>query len=323
MAWEKQILIAGFFFILALFLVSLEVEGAVPQAAPNVSSANINDSDADGNIELYWNSSGDADRYLIFRSNINITNVSQNATRIGNVTGTFFEDNSSNHNQTYFYAIQPVNYTDVADAIVFATNINTTANDTLAPQNTSGITVTGLGSSSIRISWNRTILDNASNIDSNVTYFIFRSTATGINTSNFSQAVANTTDITYTDEELGSATTYFYAVTARDEALNYNDGMSTFNSTLINNSWREFNITGFPPYGNVSGHSVAKDNSTNLLYMFGGYAGSAALYLRDFYVVNLTNRSLHANLTSTSPTESPGARGYGDLAYDPENRSFF
>src|SRR3989344_4042700 len=144
---EKQILAAGVFFLLTLFWISLEAQGAVPQAAPNVSSVNINDSDADGNIELYWNRSGDADRYLIFRSNINISNVSKNVTLIGNVTGTFFEDNSSNHNQTYFYAIQPVNDTDGANVTVFATNVNATANDTFAPKNTSGITVTALSSS--------------------------------------------------------------------------------------------------------------------------------------------------------------------------------
>ncbi len=320
---KKEVVFVFSAVVIAL-LFSIFANADVPQNGPNVSSSNINDSDLDGNVEMFWNTTEQADRYLIYRSSSNISNISHtNVTLLGNTTNTFFEDNTSIHNITYFYAILPYNDSDGGNnTLGFTSNLTTRSNDTyppLPPNFTLSVT-----NQDITISWSAVTKDNASNSDTNITYFIFRNSTQRINTSDVRRSIGNTTGLSFVDENLLSSATYFYFVTSRDDANNNNTGMNSsyVNNTLVNVSWIQHNITSLPAYQNLSGHALVRHNETNLLYMFGGYAGGAiADYIRDFFSINFTNRTLDGNLTNN--TDGPTARGYGDMTFSTSDNSSY
>jgi fibronectin type 3 domain-containing protein len=218
------------FFPLGILVICLVLSffasADVPKNGPNVTNLNINDSDLDGNIELQWNTSAQADRYLIFRSSANISDLSHvNVSKIGNTTRTFFEDNTSIHNVTYFYAIQPMNDTNGKNSTAFTSNLTSRPNDTYVPK-FPVFTLTVLDHENIRLNWEKINQDNASNVETNVTYFIFRNSTFRINASSLASAIFNTTDINFTDTGLNGSTRYRYLVTSRDDAANHNTGIN-------------------------------------------------------------------------------------------------
>lgn len=270
----------------------------------NVSLTSVNDSNKDGNIELNWTddlvelySHNLTITYRILRSTtkINSNNIA-NADLINNVTTNttqFFEDNTTLHDTTYFYAIVTVDSFNRFNDSVFSVVLNATANDTIAPKEATNFNITGSGATAT-FRWYNVTLDTNNNPDeANLRYVIYyKRSNSAVNTSKspinktgwdgVAQNVTTNKSITWSTTTEGTYT-YHFVVTTLDDAGNENLSLTTG----ANGNYGNVSLTYTAPSDNGGGGSG------------GGGGGAAAIV-----VVTTTNLEEKTSFETGFTTES-------------------
>ncbi|MBI2549089.1 PGF-pre-PGF domain-containing protein [Candidatus Woesearchaeota archaeon] len=212
-----------------------------PTTAPALLS--VNDSDADGNIELTWqNDTNESnEQYLILRYTTTINaSTAASATlvkTITNETTTSYEDNTSVHATNYWYALVTKDTAGNYNLSVVSNSLNATTDDTFKPMSPTGLSIVDSGSGVAELAWTAVTRDVNNNTDATgIIYQIWRNT-----TANFSKALANetlayltnTTARSYNDNSVSVNTTYYYIVTAVDDAGNKNLSIGPTNNGSV------------------------------------------------------------------------------------------
>ncbi len=211
---------------------TLTIDTTFPTTCTNITL--IADTDNDGNIEINWSTDSDAGKYGIFRAATNSSSISS-AARLINITGNFFEDNTSLHNTEYWYAVTVIDSAGNENLSIFSNSsnmINAAANDTINPKLPSSITVTN-ASNTATIRWPAVLYDIEGNADfTGLTYEIWYKAPGSINisrnmTANIFQEITNT-DVSANSTEFsipsscGSSCNYMFIVITKDDANNRN-----------------------------------------------------------------------------------------------------
>ncbi|MBN1502265.1 PGF-pre-PGF domain-containing protein, partial [Candidatus Woesearchaeota archaeon] len=223
-----------------------EVYDAPPNTAPNITE--INDSDNDGNIEISWTADPNADYYRIYRSLSSITDATS-LTALATTTALAYEDNTTIHDNTYWYAVTSLDSALNENKSVVSASYNATANDTILPRLPASFDATNLSDGSIALSWSQVLFDVNDNADTNITYRIYRGiNITGLfNVSNLSY-ITSTALFNYTDTNITTDYNYTYAVTSLDDAGNENTSIdSTYQditATPCVNGWSDWSDWG-------------------------------------------------------------------------------
>ncbi len=203
---------------------------AIPPATyPSITS--VADYDLDGNIEINWSNDGNesSETYRIYRSTSNITLIDGSLVNITSgisEEAQFFEDNTTAHGATYWYALVTVDAAGNYNDSVFSISVNGTANDTIRPKMASNVNVTGSGATAT-LRWYNTSNDVNGNPDfKGLQYVVYYGTnfnsskalanesVTGYSTTTVS---ANSTTISVT-----SSGAYHFVVTTIDDGGNKN-----------------------------------------------------------------------------------------------------
>lgn len=221
--------------------ISGSADNIVPTTSPTLLS--VNDSDADGNSELSWqNDTNESnEHYLLLRYTAAINaSTAASATiikAITNETTTTYEDNTSIHGTNYWYALVTRDTAGNYNISVVSNSLNATVNDTLTPLTPTGLSITDSGSGVARLNWTAVTRDVNNNSDATgIVYQIWRNT-----TANFSKAFANETlnyltntiATSYNDSTVAVNTTYYYIVTAVDDAGNKNLSIGSTNNGSV------------------------------------------------------------------------------------------
>lgn len=215
--------------------------------ATNVSLTSVDDYDNDGNIELNWTddlaelySKNLTITYRILRSTakINSSNVGSSVLISNATTNTtqFFEDNSTVHGTTYFYAIITIDSFGRFNDSVVSSSLNATANDTIAPKIPLNVNVTKSGATAT-IKWQNITRDINNNPDFySLTAEIWYGTSvntskTFVNETNsgFSwlKNLTNNENSTTWSTTTEGTTLYHFAVVTTDDAGNRNFTLNT------------------------------------------------------------------------------------------------
>lgn len=207
----------------SVFLVSDVIP---PTTAPTLSSAD--DTDDDGNIELSWTTDSDAANYNVYRDTSNITDAT-NLTAIGTTASTSYEDLTSIHGTTYWYAITSVDAAGNENKSVVSNSLEATANDATNPALPTDVDAETQSNGAILVNWTAVTLDDNDQTEKSVTYNVFRTdNVSTLNTSSSANRLLyNSTDLEYTDTNITTDETYFYVVTVYDSVGNYNDSTTT------------------------------------------------------------------------------------------------
>lgn len=201
--------------------------------APTLVEANVNDSDADGNIEIAWTADANAYSYKVYRSSSNITSASS-LTALGSTTSTSFEDNTSANGTTYWYAVTSLDFAGNENKSVVSDSFNATANDTTIPALVSGLSATTESNGAVSLSWTALTQDVDGNAELQITYKVFRTTnISALNTSDSAELLGTTTSASYTDTGITTGTNYSYVVTSYDDAGNENTTVSSNNVSAV------------------------------------------------------------------------------------------
>ena len=200
---------------------------------PTLVAANVNDSDADGNIEVAWTADANAYSYRVYRSSTNITTAAS-LTEVANTTSTSFEDNTSSNGTTYWYAISSLDFAGNENKSLVSDSFNATANDTIIPELVSGLVASTSSNGAVSLSWTAMSQDVDGNAELQVTYSVFRTTnISALNTSASTELLGTTTSAEYTDTGMTTGTNYSYVVTSYDDAGNENTTISTNNVSIV------------------------------------------------------------------------------------------
>tara|TARA_B100001971_G_C18263828_1_gene589743 strand:- start:3758 stop:6217 length:2460 start_codon:yes stop_codon:yes gene_type:complete len=202
-----------------------------PSTYAGISSSNVSDNDKDGNIELNWtdDSSENNETYRIYRHNTEI-----NSSNIGNAVVVesgieegvqFYEDNTTLHGTTYWYALITVDRVGNYNISVISNSYNATANDTITPKSPTNLNVTQSGNTAT-VQWKNITQDTEGNADFfNARYIVY--TATSINTS---KNIINVSDfikignvtLNRTTYSIGASGIRYFVVVTADDAGNEN-----------------------------------------------------------------------------------------------------
>jgi len=203
-----------------------------PSTAPALAQAGVAESDNDGNIELSWAADANAASYKVYRASSNITDASA-ASLIAAVSGTSFEDNTTVHGSTYWYAVTSVDSAGNENQSVVDNSFNATANDAVAPNLPAAVTATANTDGSIGLDWDAVVTDIEDNADVfGIRYLVYRSTTGTVNTSLTDDLVSNQTATSYTDTSLVTGNRYYYFVTTADDAANRNGSVAANDSVI-------------------------------------------------------------------------------------------
>ncbi|MEA2036265.1 MAG: PGF-pre-PGF domain-containing protein, partial [Nanoarchaeota archaeon] len=208
-----------------------------PTTYPSLVSAS--DSDKDGNIELTWSDDGNesGESYRVYRFTSNITSINspvKNVTSGINEGTQSYEDSTSVHGQTYWYALVTVDAAGNYNDSIFSNTLNGTANDTISPNSVTNMNVTASGATAT-FRWYNATQDTSSNADTqNMRYVIYYGT-----NFNRSKSLANESITGYTTKTVsGNSTTisvsstgkYHFVVTSLDDGGNKNLALSYSNN---------------------------------------------------------------------------------------------
>ena len=205
--------------------ITLTLDNTAPSAPTSLTATAI----AGGSIKLTWtaSSSGDVDKYNIYRATISGGENYSSATyqvSSGIVTHT---DTSTTDGVTYYYVVRAQ---DAAGNIeTNTTEVSATASGTGPPAPTN-LTATAIVGGSIKLTW------IPSSPETNVAqYNIYRATESGQEdyTSSLASVLAGTA--TYTDTTTTDGVTYYYVVRAQDSIgnieTNTNEASATADAT--------------------------------------------------------------------------------------------
>ena len=205
----------------AIYIFSLKVTPAdAPPAAPTGLSATA----GTDRITLNWNanSEGDFASYQLFRSTAPITGDPASQTPFATPTGTSFIDTDVSVGTTYYYRLTAVD--DASQQSGFSAEANATIADAppAAPTGLSATASTG----QIALTW---LANNEADFQE---YRLYRDTQPFADDPSGRTPLVTTTNTAYTDVGLTGGTTYYYRLTAVDDA-NQQSGFSAEASAMV------------------------------------------------------------------------------------------
>ncbi len=205
--------------------ITLTLDNTAPSAPTSLTATAI----AGGSIKLTWtaSSSGDVDKYNIYRATISGGENYSSATYQVNPGIVTYTDTTTTDGVTYYYVVRAQ---DAAGNIeTNTTEVSATASGTGPPAPTN-LTATAIAGGSIKLTW------IPSSPETNVAqYNIYRATESGQEdyTSSLASVLAGTA--TYTDTTTTDGVTYYYVVRAQDSIgnieTNTNEASATADAT--------------------------------------------------------------------------------------------
>ncbi len=223
------------------------VDTTYPITAPTLMS--VSDSDKDGNIELSWTVDSDAITYNIYRSSAEILDV-VGLTAVASVSGITWEDNTTLHDNSYWYALTTVDGAGNENKSVVSDSFNATANDTIKPKLADSVDASSLNGVTT-INWGRVRNDVNDNSDeSSLQYKIWYRQNSTVNlskslvseTADYVKIVGQDSclgDSCSTTHSLSSSMMYYYFVTTIDDGDNEN--------LTLENNYANVTATTAPP----------------------------------------------------------------------------
>ncbi len=240
---------------------SFNIDAVLPATAPNIT--HVNDSNNDGNIEINWTADPNAFKYGLYRANYEILNNATGLERIANVTGTYYEDNTSVHGTIHWYVMTTIDYAGNENSSIVNITINrnnATANDSIIPSRVTNLNVTGAGDTAV-LRWHRVRNDTEGNNDSiGIMYEIWRGSYVNlskrcVNDSGTYLELLETVSTNTTTDTVTDGGTYHYVVISVDDA-------NQSNRTIV-----------IEPDGHYGNTSLDVEESTTRLGTPGGGGG--------------------------------------------------
>lgn len=193
--------------------VSLDAVDAEAPAAPTNLTASI----YPVRVDLDWNDNLEADlvSYNVMRS----TNSGIGYVTITNLASSFFSDANVVNDTTYYYVVSALDY--AGNESSNSTEVAATPVDN-PPSAPTGLVALG-SDGEVLLDWDNN-LEPEDDLDS---YKVYRSDTSG---SGYVQIASNLADSAYTDSDVSNGSTYYYVVTAVDDAAQesgYSDEAST------------------------------------------------------------------------------------------------
>lgn len=234
---------------------SFTIDTTYPITAPTLTQNGVADSDNDGNIELSWTADPDANTYNIYRSSTQIINA-ENLTKIASTSLTSYEDNSTLHNNTYWYALTTIDTAGNENKSIVSDSFNTTSNDTIKPKLPTNVNASSLNGI-ITIYWTKVKQDiNGNSDESNLQYKIWYAKNSTVNlskslvneTADYIKTISQNScsaSSCSTTHSLSNSKKYYYFITTIDDANNEN--------LTLDNNYANVTATIAPPGGGGSG----------------------------------------------------------------------
>ena len=222
--------------------INITIDTVAP-SAPVLSIA----ANASGFVFINWSASIDAvalDYYDVFRNGTRIASTSAlNVTDLTAIFGSFY-------NYTIFAY-------DVAGNANASNSISALANDTLNPASTANVSAANLPSGAVNLSWFNVTLDVNGSTERNVTFRIFRTTATSSTDLAGMSELATVYALAYQDgSALSASTTYLYVVASVDANGNVNTSVTANNS--VNHTTVSACTNAFSDFSACSGSSQSR-----------------------------------------------------------------
>jgi fibronectin type 3 domain-containing protein len=241
---------------------SFTVDTTYPTTAPTLTPAGVSDSDKDGNIELSWAADPNATTYNIYRSSTEILDATQ-LTKIHTTPLTSWEDNTTLHNNIYWYALTTVDAAGNENRSIVSDSFNTTANDTIKPKIPINLNASSLNGVTT-LYWTKTKQDINGNSDEfNLQYKIWYRQNSTVNlsktlvneTADYIKTIAQcSATLCQTTHSLSGSTKYYYFITTIDDANNEN--------LTLDNNFVNVIITTAPPSNTGGGGGGGGGGST-------------------------------------------------------------
>ena len=256
-------------------------------------------------IELTWNSVSDATSYNVYRS----TSASGSYSLLKNVSSAEYTDCSVSSETTYYYKVSAKNGAGESDKSAYVSakvSSGGGGGQTEALPAPTGFTLTQT-SSGIKLSWNR--------VTGAAGYAIFRALPSDTKYSYHAQ----TTSTSYTDTDVESGQTYYYAVAAFDSESNVGD-ISTGYITFSGSGGGGSTTKPSTPSGlNASASSSCIDltwNSASGASSYNVYRSTSASgtysYLSNTYSTYYTDCSVSSGTTYYYKVSAENSAGESD-----------
>ncbi len=226
---------------------SFTIDTIYPTTAPTLTQDGVADSDKDGNIELLWTADPDANTYNIYRSATEILDASD-LTKIHSTSLTSWEDNTTLHNNVYWYALTTVDAAGNENKSIVSESFNTTADDAIKPKIPVNLNASSLNGVTT-LYWTKTTQDSEGNSDEfSLQYKIWYRQNSTVNlsktsvneTADYIKTIAQcSTTLCQTTHSLSGSTRYYYFITTIDDANNEN--------LTLDNNFANVTITTAPP----------------------------------------------------------------------------
>ncbi len=204
--------------------ITLTLDNTAPSAPTSLTATAI----AAGSIKLTWtaSSSGDVDKYNIYRATISGGENYSSATYQVSSGIVTYTDTSTTDGVTYYYVVRAQ---DAAGNIeTNTTEVSATASGTGPPAPTN-LTATAIAGGSIKLTWTAS---SSGDVDK---YNIYRATESGEEDYTSSLASVSAGTATYTDTTTTDGVTYYYVVRAQDSIgnieTNTNEASATASGT--------------------------------------------------------------------------------------------
>ena len=243
-----------------VFVQSSGVDTTAPRSNATIYPNAINDSDADGNIEITWIDdaveSGETYRLYRHTSIINETTLTVNMLITVNASGIpegtqRYEDNTSTNGTTYYYALVTVDSFGNYNGSVPSASWNATANDTIFPMSLENMTISA-SANVATLTWPNVTKDVQGNADYHgLQYKVYVGTSINLTSgwvndtnSGFSlqdTITSNTTTYTYT-ASVTTTTLFHFVITTIDDGGNENKSILP-----VNRNYRNISLTYTKP----------------------------------------------------------------------------
>jgi len=261
---------------------------SVPSAPTQVNSLSI----GKDSIEIYWDLVAGATGYYVYRSTNN--NNANAFIRVGEPTSTtstsaIYKDTGLYADTYYLYKVSAYNSAGESSlsAYIEVRTLQSSSGGTSVPSAPTGVTATGLSSSSISVSWSQ--VSGATSYD--VYYEIGSSTTKNL--------AGNTTSTSYTHTGLTASTTYYYYIKAKNSAGSSDYSSLKSATTLSSSSGGGGTSVPSAP----TGVTATRQSASNVYITWNAVSGATSYKVYWSYTYSGTY-SLAGTTSSTNYTDS-------------------